>query len=267
MKTVLRLLKLSSRWTLAVKVLPLVAVIVILKFAVHYLGAEFLSLSSLFTAVVSANIFLIGFLISGVLVDYKESEKIPGDMAAFIETMADECMILYKSKKSPAAQKCLFHILDFTDSLVNWFYKKERTTKILDKISAFNDYFIDFEAQTQANFIVRLKQEQNLIRKMVYRVHTIRETSFLGSGYAIVELITAILIIGLVFIRIDPYYESVFFVAFVSFILIYMIYFIKELDNPFGYHLEDSYVEDVSLKPLLDVRRRIKSHIDSAENK
>jgi hypothetical protein len=51
-----------------------------------YLGAEFLSLSSLFTAVVSANIFLIGFLISGVLVDYKESEKIPGDMAASIET-------------------------------------------------------------------------------------------------------------------------------------------------------------------------------------
>jgi predicted membrane chloride channel (bestrophin family) len=267
MKAVLRLLKLPSRWTLAIKVLPFVAVIVILKFAVHYFGAEFLSLSSLFTAVVSANIFLIGFLISGVLVDYKESEKIPGDMAACIETMADECMILHKGKKTPAAQKCLSHILDFANSLIDWFYKKERTTKILDKISAFNDYFIEFEPHTQANFIVRLKQEQNLIRKMVYRVHTIRETSFLGSGYAIVELITAILIIGLVFIRIDPYYESVFFVAFVSFILIYMIYFIKDLDNPFGYHLEDSYVEDVSLKPLLDVRQRIKMQVDSTEKR
>jgi predicted membrane chloride channel (bestrophin family) len=265
MKAALRLLKLSSRWTLAVKVLPFVAVIVILKFAVHYLGAEFLSLSSLFTAVVSANIFLIGFLISGVLVDYKESEKIPGDMAACLETMADECVILYKSRNVPAAQKCLAHIMDFANSLIDWFYKKERTTKIMDKISAFNDYFIDFESQTQANFIVRLKQEQNLIRKMVYRVHSIRETSFIGSGYAIVELITAILIIGLVFIKIDPYYESVFFVGFVSYILIYMIYFIKELDNPFGYHLEDSYVEDVSLKPLLDVRQRIKVLVDSTD--
>jgi hypothetical protein len=265
MKTILRLLRLSSRWTLAIKVLPFVAVIIALKFAVHYFGAEFLSLSSLFTAVVSANIFLIGFLISGVLVDYKESEKIPGDIAASIETIADECMIIQKSKKTPAAKKCLSHLLDFADSLIDWFYKKERTAQILGKISAFNDYFVDFEAQTQATFIARLKQEQNTLRKMVYRVHTVRETSFLGSGYAIVELITAILIIGLVFIRIDPYYESVFFVAFVSFILIYMIYFIKDLDNPFGYHLEDSYVEDVSLKPLLDVRQRIKTLVDAVE--
>ncbi|MHB9068746.1 MAG: hypothetical protein ACYC54_00090 [Sedimentisphaerales bacterium] len=263
MRMLLKLLKLSTRWTLAFKVMPFVAVIVILKFVVHYFGAEFLSLSSLFTAVVSANIFLIGFLISGVLVDFKESEKIPGDMAACIETMADECMILHKSKKAPAAQGCLSHMLDFNNSLIDWFYKKERTTNILDKISAFNDYFIEFEPQTQATFIARLKQEQNILRKMVYRVHTIRETSFLGSGYAIVELITAVLIIGLVFIKIDPYYESVFFVAFVSFILIYMIYFIKDLDNPFGYHLEDSYVEDVSLKPLLDVRQRIKAKVDS----
>ncbi len=33
--------------------------------------------------------------------------------------------------------------------------------------------------------------------------------------------------------------------------------------NTFGYHLEDSYVEDVSLKPLLDVRQRIKVKVDS----
>jgi predicted membrane chloride channel (bestrophin family) len=267
MKALFKLIKLPSRWTLAVKVLPFVAIIIILKFAVHYFGAEFLSLSSLFTAVVSANIFLIGFLISGVLVDYKESEKIPGDMAACLETMADECMILHKTKNAPAARQCLGHLQDFASLLVDWFHKKERTTKVLDKISAFNDYFIEFESHTQANFIVRLKQEQNLIRKMIYRVHTIRETSFIGSGYAIVELITAILIIGLVFIKIDPYYESVFFVAFVSFILIYMIYLIKEIDNPFGYHLEDNYVEDVSLKPLLDVRHRLKVQADSAEGK
>jgi hypothetical protein len=261
-KTILKILKLSSKWTLAFKVLPFVIVIVGLKFAVHYFGGEFLPLSSLFTAIISANIFLVGFLISGVLVDYKESEKIPGDMASCLETMADECTILHKSKKLPAAKECLSCISGFADSLIDWFHKRERTTKVLDKISSFNDYFIEFESQTQATFIARLKQEQNMLRKMVYRVHTIRETSFLGSGYAIVEIITAILVIGLIVIKIDPFYESIFFVAFVSFILIYMIYFIKDLDNPFGYHLEDSYVEDVSLKPLFDVQQRIKTLVE-----
>ena len=127
----------------------------------------------------------------------------------------------------------------------------------MEKLLSFNDDFLAFENQTQANFIVRLKQEQNSIRKMINRIHTIRETSFLGTGYAIAEIITFILVVGLIFIKMDPFYESVFFISFVSFILVYMIYFIKDLDNPFGYNDEDSLVEEVSLKPVLDSQKRI----------
>jgi hypothetical protein len=37
-----------------------------------------------------------------------------------------------------------------------------------------------------------------------------------------------------------------------------MIYFIKDLDNPFGYtEGEDGLVEEVSLKPLLDSQIRL----------
>lgn len=249
---------LSSKWKLLFKVLPLVAVVIFLKLIVHYLGWEFLTLNSLFTAIISANIFLIGFLISGVLVDYKESEKIPGELAASLEAMADECDILMQNKKE-GGRKLLNHIGVFVNSVVDWFYKKEKTGSLLGKLKEFNKIFLELESQTQANFIVRLKQEQNLIRKMIHRVHTIRETSFIGSGYAIAEIITFILCLGMIFIKIDPYYESIFFVSFVSFILIYMIYFIKDLDNPFGYSIKDHLIEEVSLKPLLDFKERIKN--------
>jgi predicted membrane chloride channel (bestrophin family) len=258
LKNILRKISLHSRWNLALKTIPFVVVIILLKFAVHYFGYEFLTLNSLFTAIISANIFLIGFLISGTLVDYKESEKLPGDLSASIETMADEGLIIYKNKKSQEAKNFLLKLSQFNKSLIDWFYKKEKTGQIMEKLLSFNDDFLAFESQTQANFIVRLKQEQNSIRKMINRIHTIRETSFLGTGYAIAEIITFILIAGLIFIKMDPFYESVFFVSFVSFILIYMIYFIKDLDNPFGYYEgEDNLVEEVSLKPILDSQKRI----------
>ncbi len=247
----------NSRWKLALKTLPFVVVIVLLKFVVHQYGYEFLNLNALFTAIISANIFLIGFLISGVLVDYKESEKLPGDLSASLETMADEGLIIYKNKKSIEAKNFLLKLSDFNNSLISWFYKKERTNVLMEKLSSFNDDFLSFEGQTQANFIVRLKQEQNSIRKMINRIHTIRETSFLGTGYAIAEIITSILVFGLIFIKMSPFYESAFFVSFVSFILIYMIYFIKDLDNPFGFNEEESLVEEVSLKPLLDSQKRL----------
>lgn len=246
-----------QKWKLAIKTLPFIVVIILLKCLVHYFGYEFLTLNSLFTAIISANIFLIGFLISGVLVDYKESEKIPGDLSASVEAMADEGLIIYRNKKSQEAKNFLFKLSQINKALIDWFYEKEKTKQLMEKLVSLNDEFLAFESQTQANFIVRLKQEQNSIRKIINRAHIIRETSFLGSGYAIAEIITFILVVGLIFIKMNPFYESFFFVSFVSFILIYMVYFIKDLDNPFGYSIQDHLVEEVSLKPLLDSQKRI----------
>ena len=178
---ILNKMPVHSRWKLALKTIPFVAVIVLVKFLAHYFGYEFLTLNSLFTAIISANIFLIGFLISGTLVDYKESEKLPGDLSASLEAMADEGLIIYKNKKSQEAKDFLLKLSRFNTALIDWFYKKERTSSLLDKLLSFNDDFLAFENQTQANFIVRLKQEQNSIRKMINRIHTIRETSFLGT--------------------------------------------------------------------------------------
>jgi predicted membrane chloride channel (bestrophin family) len=260
MKKLTKILHIHPRWRLALRIIPLVLIVILIKFAAHYFGWEFLTLNSLFTAIISANIFLIGFLISGTLVDYKESEKLPGDLSAALETMADEGIIIYENKKSKEAKNFLQKLSQFNKSLLDWFYKKERTDNLMNKLLAFNEDFLAFESQTQANFIVRLKQEQNQIRKIINRIHTIRETSFVGTGYAIAEIITFILVVGLIFVKMDPFYESVFFVSFVSFILIYMIYFIKDLDNPFGYNEEDSLVEEVSLKPLLDSQKRLESY-------
>ena len=225
----------SSKWKLAFKVAPIVFSIVLLKLFTHQMKWEFLTLNSLFGAIISANVFLVGFLISGVLVDYKESEKIPGELACSLEVLTDESAILYKSKKSPVAKELLKYVQDTTSSILMWFNKKEKTGVVLKRITGFNDYFLALEPLIQANFIVRLKNEQSLIRKLITRTHSIRETSFNPAGYAIAEIISTILCIGLIFTKIDPYYESIFFVAFVSFILIYMVLLIRDLDNPFGY--------------------------------
>ena len=254
-------MKTGIKWKLTLKVLPFIAIILIIKLIAHYFKLEFLTLNSLFSAIVSANVFLIGFLISGVLVDYKEAEKLPGELATGLEALTDEISIIYKNKKSKVAIQALKHISNLSTNIIRWFYKKERTNNIQNQITALNDYFLDFEPLTQANFIVRMKQEQNNLRRIITRIHTIRETSFNPSGYAIAEIITALLCFGLIFTKIDPYYESLFFVTFVSFILIYMVMLIKDLDNPFGYYKEENLSADVSLRPIYDVVERIKNKI------
>jgi hypothetical protein len=257
-------MRVGLKWRLTLQVLPYVALILAIKLAAHELSLEFLELNSLFGAIISANVFLIGFLISGVLVDYKEAEKLPGEMAAGLEALTDEISILARNKRAPVAVDALNQVRALSSSIVQWFHKKERTTQILDQLTGLNDYFAAFEPLTQPGYIVRMKQEQSALRRILIRIHTIRETSFNPSGYAIAEIITALLCIGLVITKIDPYYESLFFVAFVSFILIYMVRLIKDLDNPFDYYGEQNLSDEVSLKPLYDVVERIETRLQDA---
>lgn len=241
---------LIKKWHIFVKLIPILAGIFVLKLAFHKFGWEIISLNALFTSLIGASTFLIGFLISGVISDYKEGEKIPGDLSSSLEAIYDEAYILNKNKKTKLTQDFLNFLFEFARSINDWFYKKERTRMIMDHLHKMNDYFSEFEPLTQANFVMKMKQEQNNIRKMITRAHTIRETGFIRSAYAVVEALGFFLIVGLLVLKLEPFYESVFFSLVVSFLLLYMLLLIKDLDDPFEYHEYGELGDEVSLKPI-----------------
>jgi len=245
--------KIYQKWSIAIRILPVVLLIALLKFLAHKFGLEVMELNALFTSLVAGTIFLIGFLISGVLTDYKESEKIPSEIRASLKTLLDDTYTIYKSKNSDSAYRFIEFQKSFVKSLLDCFYKKERTHSLLQKISSMNDFFIQFENEgIQANYIIKLKNEQNSIRKMVLRIDTIRDTEFVGSAYAIVEAMGFLVAAGLIAIKIEPFYASLFFTLLVTFLISYMFLLIKDLDNPFDYSANGESGTEISLKPLHD---------------
>jgi len=250
---------LKKKWAIGIQILPILLAIILVKFALHFLGWEVLSLNPLFTSIVAATIFLLGFLITGVLTDYKESEKIPGELAASLATLSDEAICIYKAKKCKQAQDFMEHISTLSNDIIAWFHKKERTMLLLQKISDMNEHFVELEPYTQTNFLSRLKQEQNNIRRLVIRSHSIRETKFFLPAYAIAEALAFFLILGMLILKLEPYWESIFFILLVSFVVLYMIYLIKDLDNPFDYVQDEETSNEVSLKPLHDVKDILKN--------
>ena len=249
-----------KRHALTIGATSVALVVIGLKIGAHFLGWEVISLNPLFSGIVAANVFLMGFLLSGVLNDFKESERIPGELASILEVFSDEGFFIYERSKSAVALEYLSYTEGFAKSIHDWLYKKERTGSLMDKLSDFNRFFLAFEPLTQVNYIVRLKQEQAALRRIIIRIHTIRETSFISAGYLIAELTTMLLAIGLVFSKLDPWYESFFVVGVVMFLLSYLILLIRDLDNPFGYYESDS-AEDVSLRPLEDCIARISRRV------
>ena len=121
-----------------------------------------------------------------------------------------------------------------------------------------NQFFADLEKEgIQANFIIKMKNEQNALRKMVLRIDTIRDTSFTGSAYAIVEAMGFLTVLGLLLIKIEPFYASVFLTLLISFLILYMIFLIRDLDNPFDYSGKGEGGTEISLKPLHDLEDEI----------
>ena len=251
-------IRLWQKWSIAVKIIPILALVLILKLLAHKFGYELIALNAIFTSLVGGTIFLLGFLISGVLSDYKESEKLPSELSSSLESLYDEAYTIMNAKNSKAAKEFITYHKNFVASLNDWFYKKEKTQSILKKISKMNDYFVELEKEgVQAGFITRMKTEQNNLRKMILRIHTIRDTDFIASAYAIVEALGVAIAFGMILIKIEPFYEAIFFTLLVTFLISYMFFLIKDLDNPFDYSSHGETGTEVSLKPFHDFEKRL----------
>jgi hypothetical protein len=247
-----------QKWSVAFRILPTLMVIIFLKLLTHFLQLELMELNALFTSLVAGTIFLIGFLISGVLSDYKESEKIPTELAATLKTIFDDTCAIWKMKKSNTAKEFIDFQGNFITAIFSWFYKKEKTRTILDKINQMTDYFVKFDSEgLQVNYIIKLKNEQHNLRKILMRIDTIRDTEFTKSAYAIVEAMGFFIAIGLIIMKIEPFYASLFFTILVVFLIFYMFFLIKDLDNPFDYSEKGESGTEISLKPLHEFKAEI----------
>lgn len=250
-----------QKWSIAFRIIPLVILVGILKFLSHKYGLEVMELNALFTSLVAGTIFLIGFLITGVLTDYKESEKIPSELSASLRTLFDDTYTIYSGKDSETAKRFIDFQKSFISSLMDWFYKKEKTKSMLNKISAMNEFFVELDKEgVQANYIIKMKNEQNNLRKIILRIDTIRDTEFVGSAYAIVEAMGFVIAFGLIIIKIEPFYASLFFTLLVNFLIAYMFLLIKDLDNPFDYGVNGESGTEISLKPLHDFETVLKEY-------
>ncbi len=81
-------MKINSQHRLLLRVGTIVVVVICAKFFVHFLGQEVISINPLFSGIVAANVFLMGFLLNGVLSDFKESERLPGELSACLENLS-----------------------------------------------------------------------------------------------------------------------------------------------------------------------------------
>lgn len=219
-------------------------VIVGVKYCFHLLGWEPIEQSSLHNGVLSSATFVIGFILSATIADYKESERIPAEFAANIEDMYSDAEVIHQTYPKfdlEGFRTQLYEIADKFDREV-----RHASRGVSEKIRALNPYFGQMEkAGVPANFIVKLKQQQLTLLRHRKRVTYIQRIKFIPSSEILSKSIVFFVIGLLILTNVDPFYGSLAIIGIISFVLIYMMILIRVISVPF--HAAGKTRDDVSM--------------------
>jgi hypothetical protein len=231
-----------------------------IKVFVHIFNLEVWNLSGLFASILASVVFLMSFLLSGVLTDFKESEKIPGMISAALETLSLEIQAIPAYNSKATIDCSIESVLDLGLTMRDW---------LLEKVSTSDVYISHRRTHAEVVFAAtflssstlqgRLMGEMSTLLLLTNRIKVIRETSFVPLVYWMADLAAFLLCTGLVLARTTALIESLFFIFVIAFLLNFMLRIISDIDNPFSWSDQNSaeqvclFVLDETLNRLQDV--------------
>lgn len=251
------------RYRLLLETAAIVVVVISAKLLVERFSLEFIELSALFTSVIAGGIFILSIILSGTIADYKESEKLPTEIASSIENIYQEGLYVKQTKKDFNLTKLRDNLGDVANS-----FKADlgssNSRKGLAALGAISASFQEMEdLGVPPNYIVRLKQEQSIIRKSMLRIYHIQRINFLPSAQILTQTIVLLILLLLVFTKIEPFLNGIVMVAFVSYLFIYLLRILRVIDKPF--RVDEYTMDDVSLFLLREASERLKPETKARE--
>jgi hypothetical protein len=244
---------------LLVLALPVALGMVLLKWIYDESAFRHLDFSPLLTGVIAAEVFIIGFILSGTAADFKEAERLPGELAACLETIADECLIMDAELDLPEARQCISLLAEIAGCARLWLLHDTDLDHVIAKLRRLNPLFMVVAPKTQAGFTTRLKSEQANIRKLLIRMDSMRRTSYVAAGYLIAEVTAVMILVLLVISEVGPLAPTILVVGVITYLMVYMLALIRDIDNPFEYRGGLPGPADVDLGVLERCEARLRS--------
>ncbi len=138
------------KWHLFLTTIPYVLAVVVMKEVNNYFKfIEGLIDFGDVVMVLTGGIFLIGFMLAGTMADYKESEKIPGELACALESAEDTIVQGIRNGKEPklSINEYRIKLLELAQAIYDWMYKRIEQDKMYEVMNKFAVTLAEMEAQ------------------------------------------------------------------------------------------------------------------------
>ena len=249
---------LFNRFRLVMLALPAVSVVLMLRYIlqeVFDIGevATFSEVGSVITGVT----LILGFMLGGVLSDYKESEKLPASIAVALAGF-----------RSTAHSGLLAKDLDVSiinaristvaNAIAGWFVGTNSEDEMWAAMSDLPALIVDLEkAGMASHYVGRLMVLNGELNTTLNRVAVVRNTSFVQSGYVLMTILVLVLQGSLAIVSFPSSIMSWIAPSVLSLAYAYLWLLVRDLDNPFGHSDNGGKGSgaDVDITPLLHAVR------------
>jgi hypothetical protein len=227
-------LETRKKWGLIIKAVVLMLLLLIPRSVIDILGFDTVPINPVVGAFITGAIFTIAIIFSGTFTDFKESEKVGGDLAAALKALYNDSRVLPLTDDAPAR---LFrtHVRELHRTMNRCFL--ENNWNLADINSGMDKVNNDIRTLALANvappLIVKLRNELGIIDRMTNRIEVIIRTDFIPAAYALAEIATVSVILLMLFVKIDPLLEGTIIFAVTCSMLIGLVLLIHDMDNPF----------------------------------
>ncbi|MFT3754923.1 MAG: hypothetical protein QM769_03075 [Pseudoxanthomonas sp.] len=251
------------KWKPMITSIPYVVVVLLIKLMLDQLGHPGILDFSDLGIVYTGGVFLLGFNLAGTMADYKESERIPGELACIFETMEDSLKQAARQKPELDLDHCRRLHAATLSSIIAWLLRKESQQALYGEVANTIEVAYALDKAGAPQLGGRYVAELHNIRKSVTRMGVISRTTALESGFAFLQFLTAAIILLLLVSKFKNPLSEVILVSFVSLIYIYMLGLIRDIDDPFEYHPDGRRrgCAEVELFPLLEYQQRLQERL------
>ena len=249
---------LHRRWRLFWSCLPVALTLTAVKLALEPLFGfkGLLEFNSDLNVIFTALVFIMGFILAGTIVDFKEAERLPGEVACQLEIMEDwfveASVIADRTPGYPATAPTRLALLQAvqtsTHETLAWMRgDAKRSEDIFPAVKRLDEQIKRMEQAGLDKITVRMLGDINQLRRALTRTYTIARTEFMGSAYALFEFFLAFVFLLLLACSFRSQIVAGVVTSFLALTYWYLYRLIRDIDNPFDFGKGHT---EVSLQPL-----------------
>ena len=213
-------------------------IILLLKLVSDYFGLSVIAINTLTGAFFGGVFFTISIVFTGAMADFKEAEKIPGEMAVLLKSLYNDATLISPQDFGSGQKNDIVNHLESLLSAITLNLRENQwhESQLDHEMNNINKDIADLWAKgVTPGLLLKLRENLTNFDRLSHRLDYIAYTNGISGAYLICDFSLAAVLLIFIFAKNEWGFGGLALFALIAFVLAAIVQLIHDIDNPFEY--------------------------------